>query len=593
VAASSLGHLDLWRRARRLWCETALVGGRRLRYAPLILALILVSSSLDLVGVALIAPFIGLLLGDDGLLDWLPSFLREALGDDPIERLSVLLVSLFVGKAFVSILVQWSITRLTESIRASLIERLLFSYQQRPYLWFLAQNSSDLINRFTWYSSAFSGGFVASGLRVLTDLMVFVALGALILAVNWIAFLMLAAVLVVVFVAVPAYVKQRASRSQQAVGLATGQLIRSVQQALGGLREIRVIGCEDYFRVRAVESTTQLVRATAESQVLTLLPRHAVEIAMVVFLVALVAVTRASEEIGAALLPLLGVIGASAVRLMPAATSLLSNFNSWRANRFVVALLAEDLSAESSGVSAARGDGGHGLGDGLFRSLELRSVGFSYDGGDRFVFRGVDLRIEAGDTIGVTGPSGAGKSTLADVMLALLSPTTGSVRVNGAPMDEVRRAWQGRVAYIPQTPYLLDDTLRRNVALGVPDDQIDELRLREALRAASLEPFVAGLPKGLDTELGERGVRMSGGQRQRVAIARALYHDRDFIVLDEATSALDSETESEILDTVANLRGRKTMVIIAHRESTLVSCTRRIVLTPGENGAVISEELVT
>jgi ATP-binding cassette subfamily C protein len=314
---------------------------------------------------------------------------------------------------------------------------------------------------------------------------------------------------------------------------------------------------------------------------------------MVVFLVALVAVTRASEEIGAALLPLLGVIGASAVRLMPAATSLLSNFNSWRANRFVVALLAEDLSAESSGVSAARGDGGHGLGDGLFRSLELRSVGFSYDGGDRFVFRGVDLRIEAGDTIGVTGPSGAGKSTLADVMLALLSPTTGSVRVNGAPMDEVRRAWQGRVAYIPQTPYLLDDTLRRNVALGVPDDQIDELRLREALRAASLEPFVAGLPKGLDTELGERGVRMSGGQRQRVAIARALYHDRDFIVLDEATSALDSETESEILDTVANLRGRKTMVIIAHRESTLVSCTRRIVLTPGENGAVISEELVT
>jgi ABC-type multidrug transport system fused ATPase/permease subunit len=579
----------LWSRAARLWTELRLVGGERLRYAPLILGLILVSSSLDLVGVALIAPFIGLLLGDDSLLAWLPAFLRALLGDDPIGGLSVLLVCLFVGKAVAAIIVQWSITRLTESIRASLIERLLFSYQRRPYLWYLGQNSSDLVNRFTWYTSAFSSSFLGSGLRLIADLMVFVVLGMLILAVNWVAFLMLVGVLAVVFVGVPAYVKNRASRLMRTIGEANGQLIRAVQQALGGLREIRVIGCEAYFRGRAVDSTNRLVHSNSSYQVLTLLPRHAVEVAMVVFLVALVAFTRVSAEVGAALLPLLGVIGASAVRLMPAATSLLSNFNSWRANRFVVALLAEDLSAEP-----VKGTGGQvglqrGSIEGPLRTLEFERVGFSYDGGDRFVFRGLEFRVDAGDTIGVMGPSGAGKSTLADLMLALLSPTTGSIRVNGTPVDEVRRAWQARVAYIPQTPYLLDDTLRRNVALGVPDDQIDDARLREALRAASLDPFVAGLPKGLDTELGERGVRMSGGQRQRVSIARALYHDREFIVLDEATSALDNATESEILDTIANLRGRKTMVIIAHRESTLVSCTRRIVLTPGEQGAVLSE----
>jgi ABC-type multidrug transport system fused ATPase/permease subunit len=580
----------LLQRVIRLWSEVRLVGGERLRYAPAILGLILVSSGLDLVGVALIAPFIALLLGDDSLLAWLPDFLQRMLGPDPIGLLSVLLVCLFIGKAVAAILVQWSITRLTESIRASLIERLLASYQGRSYLWYLGQNSSDLVNRFTWYTTAFSSNFLGSGLRLIADLTVFVVLGLLIFAINWVAFAMLLGVLAVVFLAVPAYVKNRASRLVRTIALANGQLIRSVQQALGGLREIRVIGCEDYFRSRAVDSTTVLVRANSSYQVLNMLPRHVVEIAMVVFLVALVAFTRASAEVGAALLPLLGVIGASAVRLTPAATSLLSNFNAWRANRFVVALLAEDLSAESS--AAVPGDGRHAVIEGPFRSLALHRVAFSYDGGNRFVFRELNLRVNAGDTIGVMGPSGAGKSTLADLMLALLSPTTGSITVNGLPLDEVRRAWQDRVAYIPQAPYLLDDTLRRNVALGVPDDQIDERRLREALRAASLEPFVAGLPKGLDTELGERGVRMSGGQRQRVSIARALYHDREFIVLDEATSALDNATESEILDTIANLRGRKTMVIIAHRESTLGPCTRRIVLTPGEAGAVLTESVV-
>jgi ABC-type multidrug transport system fused ATPase/permease subunit len=581
----------LFSRFGRLWQELRLVGGARLRYAPLILALILLSSALDLVGVALIAPFIGLLLGDDSLLGWLPVFLREVLGADPIGGLSVLLICLFVGKAVAAILVQWSITRLTESIRASLIARLLSSYQSRSYLWYLRQNSSDLVNRFTWYTTAFSSNFLGSGLRLIADLMVFLALGLLIFAVNWVAFAMLFGVLAVVFLAVPAYVKNRASRLMRTIATANGQLVRSVQQALGGLREIRVIGCEDYFRDRAVESTAHLVSAGSRYQVLTLLPRHAVEIAMVVFLVALVAFTRANAEVGAALLPLLGVIGASAVRLMPASTSLLSNFNSLRANRFVVALLAEDLSAEPSGVASAPAERQHAGIDGPFRSLELHEVGFSYDGGDRYVLRDIDFRVDAGDTIGVMGPSGAGKSTLADLMLALLSPTTGGIRVNGLPLDEVRRAWQARVAYIPQAPYLLDDTLRRNVALGVPDDQIDESRLREALRGASLETFVDGLPNGLDTELGERGVRVSGGQRQRVSIARALYHDREFIVLDEATSALDNETESEILDTIANLRGRKTMVIIAHRESTLVTCTRRIVLTPRLQGAVLRQEI--
>jgi ATP-binding cassette subfamily C protein len=203
-----------------------------------------------------------------------------------------------------------------------------------------------------------------------------------------------------------------------------------------------------------------------------------------------------------------------------------------------------------------------------------------------------ELRIEAGEIVGLMGPSGAGKSTIADLLLGLLTPQAGGILVNDQPLRTVRRAWQSKVAYIPQLPYLLDDTLRRNVALGVRDEDIDDRRVIAALRDASLGTFLDSLPEGLDTRLGERGVRLSGGQRQRVSIARALYHDREFLVLDEATSALDRATESEILETIANLRGRKTMVIIAHRESTLVSCTRRMVLVPGERSAVLAEREV-
>jgi ABC-type multidrug transport system fused ATPase/permease subunit len=216
------------------------------------------------------------------------------------------------------------------------------------------------------------------------------------------------------------------------------------------------------------------------------------------------------------------------------------------------------------------------------RALTLHDVQFQYPAAETAALRGIDLKIAAGATVGFIGGSGAGKSTLVDVILGLLTPQHGSVRVDGVDVRTNLRGWQDNIGYVPQNIYLTDDTLRRNIAFGLADAEIDELAVQRALRAAQLEQFIAELPRGLETFVGERGVRLSGGQLQRIGIARALYHDPPVLVLDEATSALDTITEREVMDAVRALHGRKTVIIVAHRVTTVEHCDRLYRLEAGK-----------
>jgi ABC-type multidrug transport system fused ATPase/permease subunit len=206
--------------------------------------------------------------------------------------------------------------------------------------------------------------------------------------------------------------------------------------------------------------------------------------------------------------------------------------------------------------------------------VRLGNVSYTYPAATTPSLTNADLRIRKGEIVGIVGPSGSGKSTLVDVFLGLLAPSAGEVTVDGRDIRQDLRAWQDHIGYVPQSIYLTDDTLRRNVAFGLPAAEIDDAAVMRALRAARLDEFVATLPRGLDTVVGERGVRLSGGQRQRIGVARALYHDPDVLVLDEATSALDTATEHGVLDAVEAMRGEKTIVIVAHRLSTVERCDR-------------------
>lgn len=539
---------------------------------PALLSLMLAAAFLDLAGISLIAPFlsIALALPAPGIPSWLAA--------SDVRWIGAALVVVFGLKGWLAFRVQERITLTSETVRSSLMTRLLSAYQQRPYSFHLQRNSTDLVNTVLWHTQAFTGAVLGSLLQMAANGLVFIAIAGLLLMSSPVAFAALAALLTVAFVVVATVVRPRLSSSFRTAAAAQAGTIQSVTQSLSALREIRILGREAAFLSRMQQASALLARSAAQQASLQQVPRQSIEFVVVLFLVGLAWAFRSSAN-AAALVPLLATFGAAALRLLPASTSLLSSFNLFRANRFAIRVLAEELVGLDEG---ARADASHQVSElAGFRSLQLDQVSFAYEGSEELALEEVNLRIEAGDILGVMGRSGAGKSTLADLVLGLLSPTCGRVLVDGLDIRGGEAAWQRLVAYIPQSVTLVDDTLRRNVALGASDAEIDDSKVANAIAMAQLEELVERLPNGLDTMVGERGVRLSGGQRQRVAIARALYYDREFLVFDEATSALDDETETQVVAAISLLAGRKTMVVIAHRMSTLRPCTRLVRMEQG------------
>ena len=286
----------------------------------------------------------------------------------------------------------------------------------------------------------------------------------------------------------------------------------------------------------------------------------------------------------ASIVPLLALFSVAAFRLIPSVNRILSSMSLLRFSLPIINTLYEELKVtipeptvrSTNSVSFFQ------------REISLNSISYTYPGASASALNGLSIIIQKGESVGFIGPTGSGKSTLVDVILGLLTPNAGQVAVDGQDIQQNLRAWQDQIGYVPQSIYLTDDTLRRNVAFGLPNEQIDDAAVRHAIRAAQLEEFVSNLPDGLETFVGERGVRLSGGERQRIGIARALYHDPAVLVLDEATSALDTATESGVMKAVTSLQGIKTILIVAHRLSTVAHCDRLYRL---QGGGVVAEGL--
>jgi ATP-binding cassette subfamily C protein len=356
------------------------------------------------------------------------------------------------------------------------------------------------------------------------------------------------------------------------------RLLQELQQGLGALREIRVYGREPFFDRRFARAREGLSRIQRRRLLFSDVLRWSVETIFVVVLLFIVAlVAWGGNE--ARLAPLLGLYAYAGFRAVPSANRITLNLNSVRGALPVVRDLNADLTtirAESRGRDAA--------GDDRFvleREITVSGVEYRYSPHAPPALKDVDLRIRRGESIGIIGSSGAGKSTLVDVLLGLIEPTRGAVLVDGRDIRRSPRAWQSQIGYVAQSFSLLDDTLACNIAFGLDPATVDPARLAEAICAARLEEVVAALPQGIDTPIGELGTRLSGGERQRVAIARALYNRPDVLVFDEATAALDPQTEREVTSAIAALHGLRTIVVIAHRLSTVRGCDRLVVMREG------------
>ena len=565
-----------------------------------LLLVFIFTSILEAFGIGLVGPFISLASNPESIqsisvLDW--AYRKSGL-ESPQQFIPIVgfvIIIIFSIQALLYFLAQTYVYRYTHQQKSRLIARLLKAYLTAPYTFYLKQNTANIIKNIISETNQFTQGCLLALLLFTTNGIV---VGVLLGLMAYSSPLLLVMILVIL---VPTFLLfnklgHRFKRWGKTQSETQREMIRTVNHGLGGLKETRVIGCESYFENKMDVQVRKYARAATLSQASNLLPNIFIKTCLIIFVVLFVSLFNIFfNESGQDLTAVMGVFAVAAVRLIPASSQFISAMGKMRTSSHALDMLYLDLKEiekrevhnrlESLKDSTAKGLVDRGSKDrnllSFANQIELIDVTYRYPGASELSLDQISFKIKKGESIALIGKSGAGKTTLVDVILGLLELESGDIKVDGVSIYENLRSWQNLVGYIPQSIFLTDDTIERNIAFGVPDDQIDEGRLYKAIAAAQLEELIEQLPDGIKTGVGERGVRLSGGQRQRIGIARAIYHEREILVLDEATAALDNETESRVTEAINALAGTKTLIVIAHRLSTVENCDRIYMLEKG------------
>jgi ATP-binding cassette, subfamily B, bacterial PglK len=507
------------------------------------------------------------------------------LTDDPpavIGVLIALVAAFYVIRAVFLIWAEWFKESTVARSGAKAAERLFARYLAADYLFHLRRRSSSPIQEVSRATTVAYQLIAASLVNIIAELATMTAL-IVVLAITAPMPTLIAVGLVLAVVAVPIFTTRRAwHRWGERMKLLEERQLHILQQSLGAVKEVKIAGREAYFEGRLRAVRRDLATVEGGRAALGTAQRLGVETALIVGMLAVLWLVTRGGASGAETVSLMGLFAYAGFRVVPSANRIMLNAGHWRTGRAFATNAIADFKALSRVTLRPHGP------DpvvGFHEALVCEDVTFAYETALVPAISNVHLRLRPGESLGIVGATGSGKSTLVALLLGLLQPTSGHILLDGAPLAGLERGWQRLIGYVPQDTYLLDDTLRRNVAFGVPDPLIDEQRVARACTLAQLDDLLPQLPQGMDTDLGEDGTRLSGGQRQRVAIARALYADPAVLVFDEATAALDNKTEREVTKAIASLHGTRTLIVIAHRLTTVEACDRLIFLQHGRIAA--------
>ena len=565
---------------RRLWAHLGRV--RRVQ-ALLVLALTVVSSMLEIAAIGATLPFLTALVSPESLgRHALIAPLLQRIGIDTPAGIQALFSATFAASALSAglsrIVLIYAATRFTFACGADLGDQIFRRTLHQPYAVHVARNSSDVIAGISTKSQALVDRVVGPCIGVASTAILMVMILAALIAFDPLAALSMFGGFACIYVSFAALSRRRLLADGAVVAEQSGRVIQILQEGLGGIRDVLVDGSQGYYARLYRDADRQLRRSQARMAFVGSSPRHAIE-ALGMLLVAGLAVWMSHSQGGiAGALPTLGTLVLAAQRLLPllqeAYWSVSCIVSAQPTLRELLALLDQPMpaDAEQTDVPALA----------YARTLHLRDIGFRYEPAGPWVLSGIELVVVRGERIGLIGASGTGKSTLLDVIMGLSPPSTGRLEVDGVPvLAGNRRGWQRHIAHVPQSIHLADNSLAENIAFGVPPEGIDMARVRDAARRARIADTIEALPQGYDTRAGERGARLSGGQRQRIGLARALYKQADVLVLDEATSALDEATEAAVMQTIEALGDSITVIVVAHRLSTLRHCSRVLELKAG------------
>jgi len=532
---------------------------------PLVMFLFVLSSFLDILGLGLIAPYISLILGEIdvsniSILNFLDLDLTLA---NLVPFFGVAIVTIFSLKFAMATYIHNKVVSFSQTIQAKLSVRLMKTYQFSDYEALLGRNSSEYIYNIQTLCVQFSQT-VLSVLKFIGDFFITTTIIIFLALQDFSTLLYLIILLGGSVLLYDFFFKNKITKFGKLSNEHSTMMIKSVSEGFNSFKEIKILKKEDYFNMMLEFAANGHALNHTKAQVLSIIPRYGIEFLIIFFIVTFSSFTFYFNENMAVAYSTLAMFGVASMRLVPSANSLSSCSLQIRYGIDGMMRIRDDLNLFKNPIKKEKKSRQR------FESIDLNRVSYHYPGTTKKILDKFSLSIKKGDFIGVIGESGSGKTTLIDVLLGLLKPSEGNILVNKKQNNH--NVFFSNVAYIPQDSLLIDDTLEKNISLS--SDECNKKNIMDAIRKADLEELLKSLPSGLSTRLGERGVNISGGQRQRVGIARAFFFDREIFILDESTSALDINTEKKIINQINKLKGKKTLIVISHRESVLELCDK-------------------
>ena len=565
---------------KRLWQH---LPSRRRRQFMLVLGLMVMSAFAEVASLGAVLPFLGILTAPDTVFGnrWV-AHAAHGLGIDSAAQLLLPFTVAFAVLALVAgcvrMLLLWVSTRFTFAAGADLSLEVYWRTLYQPYEMHVARNSSDVISGITNKVGGTVMGVLLPLMTLMSSAMLLVAIPLALIAIDPVVALAATAAFGACYAVISWLSRRRLYRNSRRIADAQTRVLRALQEGLGGIRDVLLDGSQPVFCEIYRRADQQLRRAQGGNVFIAQSPRFAMEAVGMVLIAALAyGMTRHAHGASTAL-PVLGALALGAQRLLPALQQAFAAWATIAGSRAyltdTITLLDEPLSVDARAPQPEPMR--------FAQAIAFRNVRFKYAGDGPWVLDGMTFAIPKGARVGLVGGTGSGKSTTLDLLMGLLRPNEGEVLVDGEPLSGVRvRAWQRTLAHVPQTIYLTDASIAKNIAFGVPQEAIDMARVREAARRAQIADFIEAGADGYQAVVGERGVRLSGGQRQRIGIARALYKRASVLILDEATSALDNTTERSVMEAIEGLDRDLTILLIAHRLTTVRRCDTIIELAGG------------
>ncbi len=538
-----------------------------------LLILILLGMFFETLGVGMMVPVVTLIIDPSIIKNYLTNTLIFDFLDT-LDQIYIIvfgllfIVLIYLIKTIFLIYLTWFKNQFSYSFLADISYRIFSNYIYKDWLFYINNNSAKLIRNCNTECNIFVNNIFIPTIELIAEFAVLLGILSILLFIEPIGTSLIFIIFCFFSLVYIYFFKNKTLNYGKTRQILEFDKLKYLQQGFGALRDIKIMNCESFFINQYDYANRKSADVMAKWSTIQQLPRLTLEIVAVLCLVIVVTSLILNDSEITKIIPTLAMFGAASLRLLPSCNRILGAFQNIRYGKVSIDVIFNELKFSSSNqfnnLNIIENID-------FKKNIKFKNVSFSYEKSKVVTLSNININIPKGKFIGIIGESGAGKSTLIDIFLGLLKPTSGHIKVDNKDISINLSSWQNKIGYVPQDIYLLDDTLRQNIAFGVPKNEIDDKQVIHAIKLSKLEDFVKSLKNGLNTIFGERGIKLSGGQLQRIAIARALYKNPEILVLDEATSALDNKTEYFVIDSVKNLRGIKTIIIITHRITTILN----------------------